>query len=854
MRKRKALLYSVMTALCLTLLGGCSSSDADATTDTGTQESYWENQQYDSFTGSDFVEVASSGDMRLLLNPESGTIRWMDAATGAYQDTNMSHSEGMQNLSNRQRSDVVVTYFSGTKKNNVLYNTTSSYDSFSMCVDLGQLSYQKIDNGVRIIYNMGNDDITYKNFPLRISDERMQEFVLQYLDESQIALMKGYYAQLSDGRWQRSFNTNDQNKIGPMALREIENFFYNIGTYTIDELYVDLETEGVDPAEYPGNLFIRVPVEYYLEGEQLVVNVDTKMIETGADNPINKIDLIPYFLTSAADQDLEDGYMFIPDGSGALIYLDSDKVKEYHFAGTYYNGDKLVDATVYSQPKSMMLPVFGMKTSNSTIFGVIENGAEVATMDAYVSGQDNSEPFCKVKLSFDIQTQQKPSTGASSGSASNFDLYKATSDVYDDNITLRYYWLGEDADYVDMANCYADYLETKGMASEQAEDEAPFYVELMGSTDKTQFMLGIPYKGKQALTTFDQAKEILTDLTGLGIKNVKLIYTGMVNGGMNQRALTDGVKLASGLGGSSAWKSLKSYADSVGAQIFPNVTLQTAHTKKGLSKSVVAWDIVNQRAQIYDFDPVKREVDEEDEYPVFVINPNYLGKYLSKAKTSYTKKIGLSTMASDDFFSFIPTNYQATEVSPSTGKAIMNEVAAQMTDGLTLMLSNPIGDAYAYSNYLTDIPTEDSGMRILDASIPFIEMVLDGRKTYSSESLNLESTDVYANFMHVLEGNSVPKFTFMYGDSSLLSKTKQEDRFAVDYSYWKDRIGAYYDEYQSFHNAVKGAVIVEHELYERNEYLRVVTYSNGVKVYFNYSDLDETIDGVAVPALSYVIK
>ena len=108
--------------------------------------------------------------------------------------------------------------------------------------------------------------------------------------------------------------------------------------------------------------------------------------------------------------------------------------------------------------------------------------------------------------------------------------------------------------------------------------------------------------------------------------------------------------------------------------------------------------------------------------------------------------------------------------------------------------------------------------------------------------------------MHVLEGGSAPKFSLMYNDSSLLSQTEQENYFAVDYSYWKDRIVKYYNDYQTFFNATKDAVITEHELYDRNEYLRVVTYSNGAKVYFNYSDVDETIDGVSVPALSYVIQ
>ena len=211
-------------------------------------------------------------------------------------------------------------------------------------------------------------------------------------------------------------------------------------------------------------------------------------------------------------------------------------------------------------------------------------------------------------------------------------------------------------------------------------------------------------------------------------------------------------------------------------------------------------------------------------------------------------------MASEDLYTFIATNYRDTQVSASTGSELMKTAVAGLSDGMQLMLSNPVSDAYAYCTYLTDIPTTDSGMRVLDASIPFTGMVLDGYKMYSSESLNKESTDVYVNFMRILESNGVPKFTFMYEDSYLLSGTEQESYFAVDYSYWKDKIGAYYEEYRQFYNAVKGAMITGHELYERNDKLRIVTYSNGVKVYFNYSDLEEVIDGVTVPAFSYVIK
>ena len=98
------------------------------------------------------------------------------------------------------------------------------------------------------------------------------------------------------------------------------------------------------------------------------------------------------------------------------------------------------------------------------------------------------------------------------------------------------------------------------------------------------------------------------------------------------------------------------------------------------------------------------------------------------------------------------------------------------------------------------------------------------------------------------------KFTFTYRDSSLLNKTEQQDLFAVDYSYWKDLIPEIYAEYERFYEQVKDASIVAHELFEKDDNLRIITYSNGVKVYINYGDEPAVIDGVSVEALDYQIK
>ena len=44
--------------------------------------------------------------------------------------------------------------------------------------------------------------------------------------------------------------------------------FYETGAYTEEELFKDLEAYEVDESEYPSNLTIVVPVEYYLDGDE----------------------------------------------------------------------------------------------------------------------------------------------------------------------------------------------------------------------------------------------------------------------------------------------------------------------------------------------------------------------------------------------------------------------------------------------------------------------------------------------------------------------------------------------------------------------------------------------------------
>ena len=53
------------------------------------------------------------------------------------------------------------------------------------------------------------------------------------------------------------------------------------------------------------------------------------------------------------------------------------------------------------------------------------------------------------------------------------------------------------------------------------------------------------------------------------------------------------------------------------------------------------------------------------------------------------------------------------------------------------------------------------------------------------------------------------------------------------------------------YEAVEGAVITGHEILDNG--VRVVTYSNGVQIYLNYSSAAQTVDGVSIDTMSYKV-
>lgn len=794
-----------------------------------------------------FTTVGEGSEMLLSVNAATGTLRWQNKSTGTYVDTRIFDNSITGSNSLALKSDVIATYFSGTESGK--YETTSTMDSYTYGVEMdGNLIYEVIENGVRLVYTLGSDKVTYKDFPAYITQERMNELVLQYLDESQQKTVLKQYRLTMSGIYSRK--TDENTPLAGMAAPQLYELFYNVGHYTYEELETD-NTEYDKLDEMPSRASFDFTIDYYLDNNDLIVKIPTDELIENDEYPIKSLELLPYFMSSTST----DGYLFVPDGSGAIIYLDNNKKTEYRFTSRYYNGDLLVNADTYSSTtNTLTLPVYGIKSDDHAILGIIEEGAEIATLNTYINGYYSGIAYSRASLTFNIREEQM--LAAFTSATSPYKLYKVSDDYYTGDIKVRYCYInGEDAGYSEMAHVYSEYLENAGVLSKNTDvsDDAAFYTELYGAVDKKMYWLGIPYEGTLALTTFNEAEEILSQLTAEGVKNIKVQYTGISNSGVNQRSV-ENVKILSALGGSSGLALLDEYAESIGAEIYPSFLLQTAVTSKGLSKAERSFFMNGKVAQIYDFMIVDLSARLVSDYPTYIVHPLYMVQYITKFLNSYNK-LGLSNIASSDFMTFYSASYKKDEnISMSNAKQYYIEALKLLSENNSVMLSNPIVDAYSEVDCITDLPTDNSKMKILDASVPFVQMVIDGYIEYSSERVNNISFNLHDELMKAIETRSAMKFTFMSESKENLEDTTLEDVFMAEYESWIGKVGVYYTEYNEFYKLVKNADILKHEIWNKNSDTVIVSYTNAIKVYLNYSDDQQVIDGVVVPADSYIIK
>lgn len=578
----------------------------------------------------------------------------------------------------------------------------------------------------------------------------------------------------------------------------------------------------------------RVRMEVRLMEDYLEVTIPAaEWLET-APNSFLAMSVLPYFGAGSGE---EEGYLFVPDGSGALIYFNNGKQAYDDYKQTIYGSDLAREELVRgSVQQDVRMPVFGAQNGENGFLAVVTQGDALGTIYGRVSGTKTS--YNNVYCEFSLRTSGVKNLG-------NGNLVT----IYEENIvgteglTIRYYLLSEgDCDYNAMARAYREYLvEEQGMSSREPAEELALYLELYGAIRKSENLLGIPVTVTEALTDYTSALELLQKLKQEEVNHIVLKYTNANQDNVKGTYLTEYKPLAK-LGSSRQLEELTSYCRENHIVFAPNADLLTFKKSSflGIGKYLYgSREITGIPVSRYQYKLSTDRVDESKQES-FLTSPVKLGEK-TDAFVASLQKLSFDSVSLDTLGNRLYSDYYRAGAGRQEALAYMQE-AAEKIAGQTeaLLFSNANAYMLPYAGYVEDVPQQSSGFNITDEDIPFYQLAVNGLVSYATSAVNF-SANPTTLVLRAIESGSALKYTWITGDPAELIHTDYMDLYGTDSDAWMESALESYRLVNEIYRKTEGTQLIRHRILDSG--VRESTYANGVRVIVNYNEREVLVDG-----------
>ena len=791
------------------------------------------------------VLVAENDFLKLYTNTKTTEIAVYDKRSGEITYSNPVDRDQDTIANGRNKVDLnsqfMLTYYDSGMTQVNMYN-------YDYSVERGQYQMESIDNGIRYTYMCGNLDSPTGIIPIYITKERLQEAVLSKLEEKEgKTITKNYLDSESVPGFLELTQGAQASKVG---LEKMNKLFEKAG-YTPDDYMADMAAAA--GGDLPERTTFTIPLEYRLDGDKLIVNVPTdKIVETGG-GKLGNIDLLSFF---GAGGSKEDGYIFVPNGSGSLINFNNGKNTEPYIQYVYGMDELIQSDTVVEKTEKARLPVFGIKHEKSAVLAEITSGDALADIIANESGATNS--YNNVFSSFALRGTEKVSMFGVEGMAA--DLPNLEKKMYDVNLTIAYSFLeGKDANYSGMANYYRNTLIARGELKQKKEEEnLPFYLDIVGGVKLQQSILAVPYLSVYPMTTFDEAGTIVDSFVKNDISNLRVNYLGWFNGGYYHNTAKK-VKVDKKLGGKSDLADLNDKIDGIGAKLYGDVAFQRVSWNAKdynykLESSIYASGLAVTFGRV---NPATlRQVSSLGYYESMfnILSPKFLPRYVDHFIDS-VGKVDISGISLRDLGDVLASDKKRTNIinRQEAKQIVLGQFGNLDTAIDNLMVSGGNAYTFAYADDLTNVPTSDNPFYIIDEEVPFYQMVIHGCIDYTSGAINLsDSYDKQDIILRTIEFGTAPHFTLSYEESSDIKYSGLNTMYSTQYETWLADAVEIYQKSNDVLKKVVNSTISSHETLQSG--VKKITYDNGVVIYINYNEIAVTADNINIPASSYVME
>lgn len=596
---------------------------------------------------------------------------------------------------------------------------------------------------------------------------------------------------------------------------------------------------------------ITVPVTISLEKDYMKLYVDTSAIEEENPSIVNgKLTSDLAFMTTFGAAGLEeDGYFVIPDGSGALINFNNGKTGLKTYSGKVYGKDiTAVKSQKQATTQKVSLPMYGIVKGNSAMMVVADKGDTCATINSYVSNQNNTD-YNSTYFDFELRTQDEYLMG---GESSPLKVFEKRG-ILIPEIELRYYPVSKEdqseVDYTDIADKFREYLvNEKGVEDKDLTDKNSLYLDIYGATLKKESIAGLPVTVKQPVTTFATAKYILECLNGMGVDDMVVAYNNYNNDNIGEK-IADSFNPSSKLGGTSKYKALSEYASANNIALFPVVDNQQFKTGNGYwNMTNTSIRVSNAYAQIPVFD-LAHGIENKYYKSLSLFTPASYEKAFDKLIKSYNKK-KVTNFSFGSLANTIYGDYGKKAISRENAKGIVQGIYSSAKQSGSVLSDNPAAYVLPYTDYITNVPLCSSKFDIFDADIPLYQMVLHGVTPYSCTAVNGEADLDITSLMAIASGSNIG-FDMVGTEASELKDTKLDKYFYGYYANWVNEAAGLYKFADDVLSPAADSTISTYTVSEDGSEITTV-YENGYKTVVDLDSRTVKADGKTYKLTDYI--
>ena len=560
-------------------------------------------------------------------------------------------------------------------------------------------------------------------------------------------------------------------------------------------------------------------VIYTLRDGSFFVNISMNTLSLPKGIYLEKVKVLGDF--GAYEQSGAEDYIFVPDGSGALIMTGVEDAEFTPISLPVYGNDLATTDNI--QKSNCLVGAFGMKRGNGAFLCIIEQGDSIAEINANRNGENSLNSVSATFKTTDIYREQNKNS-----------VNKTYGYTYKNEITLCYRFLsGKSATYSGMATaCRENLIRNSVLSTKKVEPQSkslPLVVSLQGGY--------INAKNKYTvLSNFAQAKDLMTLLKAKGVNNAILRYNGLY-GNANNGSNSDFGDFVNELGKTKEFNELYSYLNSQKFSLFLDTDILTySYTS---SKNATNLNGKN----------IKLAKNKEAAFPSAFSAQSFASMNRVEKKIEDTLNasfdINFDGYALNDIGAYLYSDYSSDFYSRTVSN---KEIFAQLPVLATskkLMIDT--GNFYAIksADIVSEIPMTPVMANESNAyvGIPFVQMMLHGICEYSAPAMN-SSENMTTAFLKSVEYGCLPTVSWYcsaYDDT-------------LDASYYYDTnindVVALYTKANSALATIRDARMTAHDKVQDGVYC--TEYNNSIKVYVNYTDTPVTINGITVSATDCV--